>query len=205
MNSLKYWDGANPKIYAIATQTDDGRWHLACHWTDRILEYECELIEDSTGQQLRYGHGSILPLRNSKGLLHSRWSEATEQDINDRPAPKETQPAEEALPAEEPQSAEEVLPAEEPQPTRYDVIAESRVNNTRPQAAAAKPEPSAAKHEPSAAKPEPSAAKTSGHGHQILKAVGYVAAMSVVLVVIWETGLIIPLGLIGLATSGILK
>lgn len=194
MTSLKYWDGANPKIYAIATQTDDGRWHLVCHWTDRILEYDCELTEDSTGQQLRYGHGSILPLRNSKGQLHSRWSEATEQDINDRPAQRETQPAVEPLTAEEPQAAEEVLPAEEPKSDRYD----ARVNKKRPQAAAAKPESPATK-------PEPPAANTSGNGRKILKSVGYVAAMSVALFVIWQTGLIIPIGLIGLATSGILK
>ena len=38
-----------------------------------------------------------------------------------------------------------------------------------------------------------------------LKMVGYVAAASVALLVIWQTGLIIPLGLIGLATSGLLK
>ena len=38
-----------------------------------------------------------------------------------------------------------------------------------------------------------------------LRSVGYLAAASAALVVAWESGLIIPLGLIGLATSGILK
>jgi len=38
-----------------------------------------------------------------------------------------------------------------------------------------------------------------------LKTAGYLAAASVALLVIWQTGLIIPLGLIGLATSGFLK
>lgn len=45
-------------------------------------------------------------------------------------------------------------------------------------------------------------------GHQTsstLKAVGMVAAATVALFVIYETGLLIPLGLIGLATGGILK
>jgi len=41
--------------------------------------------------------------------------------------------------------------------------------------------------------------------HAWLKMAGYVAAASVALLVIWQTGLIIPLGLIGLATSGLLK
>jgi hypothetical protein len=38
-----------------------------------------------------------------------------------------------------------------------------------------------------------------------MKAVGMVAAVTVALFVIYETGLLIPLGLIGLATGGILK
>ena len=38
-----------------------------------------------------------------------------------------------------------------------------------------------------------------------MKAVGMVAAATVALFVIYETGLLIPLGLIGLATSGLLR
>ena len=38
-----------------------------------------------------------------------------------------------------------------------------------------------------------------------LRSAGYLAAASVALFVIYETGLLIPLGLIGLATSGLLK
>jgi hypothetical protein len=38
-----------------------------------------------------------------------------------------------------------------------------------------------------------------------MKAVGMVAAATVALFVIYETGLLIPLGLIGLATSGLIK
>jgi len=45
----------------------------------------------------------------------------------------------------------------------------------------------------------------SDSGRQILKAAGYMTAMTVALVVIWKTGLIIPIGLIGLATSGIIR
>lgn len=41
--------------------------------------------------------------------------------------------------------------------------------------------------------------------HNLLKAAGYLAAASVALLVVWQTGLIIPLGLIGLATSGMIK
>lgn len=45
----------------------------------------------------------------------------------------------------------------------------------------------------------------SENNHAWLKTAGYLAAASVALLVIWQTGLLIPLGLIGLATSGILK
>ena len=51
-------------------------------------------------------------------------------------------------------------------------------------------------HQPSAIDHQPSTT---------LKAVGMVAAATVALFVIYETGLLIPLGLIGLATGGILK
>ena len=38
-----------------------------------------------------------------------------------------------------------------------------------------------------------------------LQSAGYLAAASVALLIIWQTGLIIPIGLIGLATGGLLK
>ena len=57
-------------------------------------------------------------------------------------------------------------------------------------------QPSALSHQPSSISPQPSST---------MKAVGMVAAASVALLVIYETGLLIPLGLIGLATSGLLK
>lgn len=46
---------------------------------------------------------------------------------------------------------------------------------------------------------------TGQGGHQVLKAVGSVVAMSVTLVALWYSGLIIPVGLIGLVTAGIIK
>ena len=49
------------------------------------------------------------------------------------------------------------------------------------------------------------AASASGNDHAWLKTAGYLAAASVALLLIWQTGLIIPIGLIGLATSGFLK
>lgn len=46
---------------------------------------------------------------------------------------------------------------------------------------------------------------TGQGGHQVLKVVGSVTAMTVALVALWYSGLIIPVGLIGLVTAGIIK
>jgi hypothetical protein len=40
---------------------------------------------------------------------------------------------------------------------------------------------------------------------KLLRSVGYLAAAAAAIVFVWETGLIIPLGLIGLGTAGLLK
>lgn len=42
-------------------------------------------------------------------------------------------------------------------------------------------------------------------GRKVLRGAGYLAAASLAIIIIYETGLIIPLGLIGLATSGLLR
>ena len=63
--------------------------------------------------------------------------------------------------------------------------------------------PSALSHQTSSIDHQPSS--ISHQTSATLKAVGMVAAATVALFVIYETGLLIPLGLIGLATGGILK
>ena len=242
--ALKYWDGANPKIYVILTQKEDGGWHLACHWTDRVLEYDCELVEDRIGQHLRYGHGSILPLRNNKGQLYGRWSEATEEEINDRPCKEVTTEVEEV-------ATEEVAPAEPAANTddaevitdNAEVVvldAEPAVTETadttdtdtaelerlkaendallsriaemeaeRQKAKQTRRKKQQPQHLEAAAEPQPTEKEpqggSNGNGHQVLKAVGSVAAMTIALVIIWQTGLLIPLGLIGLGMSGLIK
>ena len=64
-------------------------------------------------------------------------------------------------------------------------------------------QPSALSHRPSSIDHQPSA--LSHQPSSTLKAIGMVAAATVALFVIYETGLLIPLGLIGLATGGLLK
>lgn len=64
-------------------------------------------------------------------------------------------------------------------------------------------QPSSNSHQPSSIEHQPS--DIDHQPSSTLKAVGMVAAATVALFVIYETGLLIPLGLIGLATGGLLK
>ena len=200
---LKYWDGANPKIYDIVLQDEDGRWHLTRHMTDRILEYDCELVEDGVGQHLRYGHGSSTPLRDSKGQLFSRWSEATEQDINDRPEKREASPAGDmAGKPEEPEVAVEVpehaTPCGQPPYTEAAELERLRAENEALLARIAQAETAESQS-------TQNIQNNQSNQNNLLKAFGSVAAMTVALVVVWQTGLLIPLGLVGLAAAGILR
>lgn len=96
-----------------------------------------------------------------------------------------------AAEAEEPQDVEQLMPAEEkPQAARYDVITESRNDETK---------------KPRNQEINESRNCRGGKGREIMKAIGSVAAMTVALVIIWQTGLLIPLGLIGLGMSGLIK
>ena len=196
--ALKYWDGADPKSYYIATQTDNGQWHLTYHGRDILLEYDCELTEDRTGQQLRYGHGSIMPLRNSKGELLSRWTEATEEEINARPEVKEPAPA-----ATEVQKTEEQpLPAAEP---AYNDAAELDRLKAENEALKAQIAASTEQQINESRKQEIKESTDCNNGHKVMTAIGTMAAMSVALIIIWQSGLIIPVGIVGLIMSGMLK
>jgi len=200
---LKYWDGANPKIYDIVSQDEEGRWHMTRHMTDRILEYDCALVADGIGQHLRYGHGSSTPLRDSKGQLFSRWSEATEQDINDRPVKREASPAVDM--AGKPEEQEVAVAVQEPatpcgQPA-YTEAAELERLRAENEALLAR----IAQAETAESQSTQNIQNNQSNQNNILKAFGSVAAMTVALVVVWQTGLLIPLGLVGLAAAGILK
>lgn len=196
--ALKYWDGADPKSYYIATQTDNGQWHLTYHGRDILLEYDCELTEDRTGQQLRYGNGSVMPLRNSKGELFSRWTEATEEEINARPEVKEPAPA-----ATEVQKTEEQpLPAAEP---AYNEAAELDRLKAENEALKAQIAASTEQQINKSRKQEIKESKDHNNGHKVMTAICTMAAMSVALIIIWQSGLIIPVGIVGLIMSGMLK
>ena len=182
--------------YDIATCTD-GKWHVTVHGKDRVLEYDCELRENEYGQYLKFGGGSILPLTDRNGKLFSRWSEATEEDLNHEPElnhePLTLNHEPELAPTLSHQIEDEVTECEAPeQPV---VIARPK----RQRRKKSKQEESNLLFNSEDTKPE------AGKERNILKTVGGLVALSVTLFIIWETGLLIPLGILGLITSGILK
>lgn len=91
--------------------------------------------------------------------------------------------------------------ADEPLTTNHEPLTIN--HDCRPRRQRKPRKPRVERQEPLTINPEP---LTVNHdGRNLLSAVGMVAAATVALFVIYETGLLIPLGLIGLATGGILK
>ena len=117
-------------------------------------------------------------------------TEVTESPITNEPIPSQQQMNLQAEVTESP-IADEPIP-NQPRPRRQRKPRKPRValdGRTAEHTSDIDHQPSAISHQPSST----------------LKAIGMVAAATVALVVIYETGLLIPLGLIGLATGGILK
>jgi hypothetical protein len=108
-----------------------------------------------------------------------------------------------AMPGDSPQAGD--LPRYSPQASNVCPLAtEAKPKRQRRQkkAAAEKPQPqqlSLFDEELMAEQQEESVEK------KLLRSVGYLAAAAAAIVFVWETGLIIPLGLIGLGTAGLLK
>ena len=199
--------GTSGKQWEQLTVRDDGTMMLYFHGTARSVTQQVTAVTEGEWKGwLKSEKGSMWP-----GIESGRWtltsgSEAdneqqTTADCTDE-GPIE-QVAEVVVTATESQIAQMQAPCAErfarediPQPTpaprprrqrkprkpvaesaRRNVIAESRYNDTTKLIS----------------------------DNAWLRSAGYLAAASVALLVIWQTGLIIPLGLIGLATSGFLK
>ena len=86
---------------------------------------------------------------------------------------------------------------------------------TRAKAPARDPSPVIQRRKKKAAEPKPQqlslfdqelqAEEEEPAANKLMRGAGYLVAASVAIILVWQTGLIIPLGLIGLATSGLLR
>ena len=215
--------GTSGRQWEQLTVREDGTMMLYFHGTDRSVTQRVTLVEDGAWKGwLRSEGGSLYP-----GIESGRWQAmdcpAESAEIAESAADAVvvvtntdcTDCTENHAEAEECESpiADETIPSQQQMNPQTEVtespITDETITNqprVRRQRKPRKPRvaldgrtaehTSSIDHQPSAIDQQPSAT---------LKAVGMVAAATVALFVIYETGLLIPLGLIGLATGGILK
>ena len=194
----------NPQgtIYSLLTVESDGAMTMYFHGTDREI---CHEVTENADGWLCYP-GAMFPglesgkwqlMEDVKGTVPAVGSEAESERTTEGLSPMCAEPAVPTLrgqsPCNPPSATHIGDSPREPRPRRQRKPRKPRVERQEP----------AISHQPSAIEHQP-----SGIGHQTsstMKAIGMVAAATVALLVIYETGLLIPLGLIGLATGVILK
>lgn len=179
---------AQGTIYSLLTVESDGRMTITFHGTDREI---CHEVTENADGWLCYP-GGMFP-----GLESGKWQLMA--DVRCKMDDVRCMMADDCnatLSEREPLTMNpESLTINQPRPRRQRKPRKPRTNNR--ETITNNREPSAISHQPSDIDRHQSSST--------LKAVGMVAAATVALVVIYETGLLIPLGLIGLATGGILK
>ena len=187
----------NPQgtIYSLLTVESDGQMTMTFHGTDREICHEANVTDDgriTTGGSLFPGleSGKWQLMADVQGTVPAVDSEAESERTTEGLSPMCAEPAVPTLRGQSPcnppsathtgDSPREPRPRRQRKPRKPRVEHETITNN----------------HEP----------LTVNHdGRNLLSAVGMVAAATVALFVIYETGLLIPLGVIGLATGGLLK
>ena len=194
----------NPQgtIYSLLTVESDGQMTMTFHGTDREI---CHEVTENADGWLCYP-GAMFP-----GLESGKWNKM--EDVRGKmddvqgtvPAVGSEAESERTTEGLSPMCAEPAVPVDSTlrgqspcnPPSATHTEDSPRVRRQRkPRKPRVEHQPSDIIHQTSSISHQPSAT---------LKAVGMVAAATVALFVIYETGLLIPLGLIGLATGGILK
>lgn len=192
--------GTSGRQWEQLTVSEDGTMMLYFHGTDRSVTQRVTLVEDGAWKGwLRSEGGSLYP-----GIESGRW-----QAVDC--------PAESAEIAESEQRTDtdgtDVATAEpitiNPAPLIVNQAKPARPRRQRKARKAVSATTSRRNEGISGYRDYDTAASSVGAEQKgdngWLRSVGYLAAASVALLVIWQTGLIIPLGLLGLATSGFLK
>ena len=210
----------NPQgtIYSLLTVESDGTMTMTFHGTDREI---CHEVTENADGWLCYP-GGMFP-----GLESGKWNkmddgrckmddvvettenhaeaEECESPIINEPIPSQQQMNLQTEVTESPITNEPIPSQQQMNPqteaTESPIADETITNQPRPRRQRKPRKPRVAldgrtTERTSALSPQPSST---------LKAIGMVAAATVALFVIYETGLLIPLGLIGLATGGLLK
>ena len=185
----------NPQgtIYSLLTVESDGQMTMTFHGTDREI---CHEVTENADGWLCYP-GAMFP-----GLESGKWNKMDDgrckmEDV------VETADCTDCT-DNEPEVIEEATDCTNYTNNEHVTVNQPRPRRQRkPRKPAVERQTSDISHQTSDIDHQPSA--ISPQTSSTLKAVGMVAAATVALLVIYETGLLIPLGLIGLATGGILK
>ena len=212
--------GTSGKQWEQLTVKDDGTMTMTFHGTDREISHE---VTENADGWLCYP-GAMYP-----GLQSGKWNKMDDGRCKMEDVVETTEPAEQAVAANCVPHSD--LQVREPQPTEQ-VREPQTVVEAQPvveaQTAQQQLEPVVVETKPKHQRKErmPRIVTENGHGlhgrgetsirrdietqeptesKEWLRSAGYLAAATVALFVIYETGLLIPLGLIGLATGGILK
>lgn len=179
---------------------ESGRWQSATQMRNEKLVID-KVALTSVKEMRNENEEMRNEVADIQGTVPAVGSEAESERTTERLSPmcaEPAVPAESALrgqsPCNPPSATHTGDSPREPRPRRQRKPRKPRVER---QSSAISHQPSDIdRHHPSDISHRPSST---------LKAVGMVAAATVALFVIYETGLLIPLGLIGLATGGILK
>jgi len=190
--------GTSGKQWELLTVRDNGTMTMTFHGTDREISHE---VTENADGWLCYP-GAMYPglkswkwqlMEEVQGTVPAVGSEAESERTTEglslmcAAVPVESEPTYRGQsPCNPPSATHTGDSPREPRPRRQRKPRKPRVERQEPDI----------DHQPSDASRQTSST---------LKAVGMVAAATVALFVIYETGLLIPLGLIGLATSGLLK
>ena len=204
----------NPQgtIYSLLTVESDGQMTMTFHGTDREI---CHEVTENADGWLCYP-GGMFP-----GLESGKWNMMDDVRGKMDDVVETTENHAEAEECESPIADETITNQQQMNPqteVTESPIADETITNqprVRRQRKPRKPrverqEPLTIDHSPLTIDHSPltidhSPLTVNRQTSSTLKAVGMVAAATVALFVIYETGLLIPLGLIGLATGGILK
>jgi len=185
--------GTSGKQWEQLTVKDDGTMTMTFHGTDREISHE---VTENADGWLCYP-GAMYP-----GLASGKWNkmddvrgltaDVVETNTNDTNCTNET----DNEPVIMNHDCNATLSEREPLTVNHDCRPRRQRKPRVALDGRTADHTSAIDHQPSGIDHQPSST---------MKAIGMVAAATVALFVIYETGLLIPLGLIGLATSGLLK
>lgn len=171
--------GKNEQVYDLLT-IEDGTMTLETHVEGRVLTYPCTTMTDQYGQEwVCYGKGSRIRLYDGKGDMDKRWAVTNPVTVVTNPV------------------TEEKLNAE-----RYSACkTEQKIGNSFNQTINQENNVATNQENKKTIKQTINKAKNNA----LLQFVGGVAAFLVGMVVMYNTGLLLPLGAAGLLVAGVVK